>query len=556
VTHNFENRWLAPTRIQIILWLVLVSVTLVLALGNYQTYLLGTHFDDARYVILARSLVLSDQYGMINAPGDPPVGKYPFIYPLLLAPFVVLFPHEPDALKLLSLIATVLNLSLLFWGWRWFSRTRSYWWGLAIAALYGLAPITIDLTRRVMSEPVFTTFVLLAIILAERAAQKQPGRGWSVAMSATLVGVLFTRSIGIILIACIFFYLILKRGRSFARQLALIVALMAVIAGIIIATTPVQLRDLLPSEYLKDENARLLLAPVTGVVPTEAGEPSVVTATPPDLMQKIKTVVVDYILVYGIEHHFGKDMRVIAFPLGGGEREEIFADWLRLPFLPMLLGYMISALVLFGWVRQFRQDGLTLLNLFGAVYLAVLFLWVWDDPRLLYPIQPQIHFGFLLGIEALVVLIATRARMDARAWITGIAMVLITLAVFKAAQIEDSRLHTGDIRARTTWLAHNASPSAIILTEAAEIDYLYSERKTLTYPAVASSAQLEEFLRAQKIDFILVAPFIHWQSRYTPTYSNSALKFRDWADELVARQRATLVHASESELIRVYQIKR
>ncbi|MBI5651031.1 MAG: hypothetical protein HZC40_11405, partial [Chloroflexi bacterium] len=172
MTRNFENRWLAPTRIQIILWLVLVSVTLVLALGNYQTYLLGTHFDDARYVILARSLVLSDQYGMINAPGDPPAGKYPFVYPLLLTPFIFLFPHDPDALKFLSLIATVINLSLLFWGWRWFSHTRSYWWGLAIAALYGLAPMTIDLARRVMSEPVFTTFVLIAIILAERAAQR------------------------------------------------------------------------------------------------------------------------------------------------------------------------------------------------------------------------------------------------------------------------------------------------------------------------------------------------------------------------------------------------
>ncbi|MBI5653278.1 MAG: hypothetical protein HZC40_22955, partial [Chloroflexi bacterium] len=344
--------------------------------------------------------------------------------------------------------------------------------------------------------------------------------------------------------------------KMFARQLALVVALMAVLAGSIIATTPVQLRDLLPSEYLKDENAGLLLAPVTGVVPTEEGAPPSVTAAPPDWMQKVKTLVIDYILIYGIEHHFGKDMRVIAFPLGGGDREESFADWIGLPVLPTLLGYTITALVLFGWVRQFRQDGLTLLNLFGAVYLATLFLWVWDDPRLLYPIQPQIHFGFLLGIEALVGLIATRARLNSRAWIAGIAIALIAIAAFKDTQIEDSRLHTGDIRARTTWLAQNASPSAIVLTEAAEIDYLYSERKTITYPAIGSSAQLEGFLLTRKIDYVIVAPFIHWQARYKPEYSNAARQYRAWADELAARQRATLVHASEPELIRVYQIKR
>lgn len=554
---NTDRLLTAPTRVQGLVWIALLCGLLTIALSNYHTYLLGTHFDDARYVILARSLVISDQYGMINAPGDPPAGKYPFVYPLLLTPFIILFPQDPNALKFLSLIATAVNFTLLFWGWRWFSRTRSYWWGLAIAALVTLAPITIDQTRRVMSEPVFTTFVLIAIILAEQAAQKLPGRWWSLAMSAALVGALFTRSIGIVLIACIFAYLLFKRGKAFALQLASVVALMAVIVSVIILTTPVQLRDLLPSEYLKDENAGLVMAPVTGVVPTEDGAPSATVSTPPDWTQKVKTLVIDYILIYGTVHHFGKDMRVIAFPLGGGGREEALAERIGLPFLPLLFGFCISGLVLFGWYRQFKQEGLTLLLMFGVVYLATLFLWVWDDPRLLYPIQPQIQLGLLLGIEALVVFLATRVRFRSPyAILAGIAILLILIAAIKGTQIEDSRLHTGDIRARTTWLAKNAPPSAILMSEASEIDYLYGGRKTVTYPTVTSPAQLEEFLIAHKIDYVLIAPFIQWQTEYKPTYSKTTTKFKSWFEEFAALKRATLVYSFEPEMIRIYQITR
>src|SRR6266487_1209383 len=95
-----------PSRTQIVIWLGLVAAVLLVSLSNYQSYQIGTHYDDARYIVLAQSLAFSNQYGMINGPAPIAPGKYPFGYPLLLVPGLRLFPERLDLLKIPSLFAT------------------------------------------------------------------------------------------------------------------------------------------------------------------------------------------------------------------------------------------------------------------------------------------------------------------------------------------------------------------------------------------------------------------------------------------------------------------
>src|SRR5712692_863071 len=97
-----------PNRLQVAGWVLVMLVGLALCLRNYNSFQLGTWRDDAHYIILARSLVESDRFGLINAPGLPDSTQYPFGYPLLLVPLLLLFPDQPDRLKILSLIATLL----------------------------------------------------------------------------------------------------------------------------------------------------------------------------------------------------------------------------------------------------------------------------------------------------------------------------------------------------------------------------------------------------------------------------------------------------------------
>lgn len=553
-----------PDKAQTAIWAVLVVIAVALSLQAFDAYQLGTHFDDARYIILARSLITSDQYGGIHLAGQPGIPWYPFGYPLLLTPFVLQFPENLEASKLLSLAATVANAALLFWGWPWYSR-RSHWWAVAVVALYAFAPLSIDLTRRVMSEPFFLTVCLAALLLTEQAAQGKKTRGWSFLMGVTLTFVLFVRTIGVVLIACAFAYLLFRTRKALWKELLLTVTTMVVLLGFVVALTPVELGSLVPTFYLKSYED--MSTPLLEEVP----EPETGSADPTPLSHEVDQPVegspridlsrfVDWVVIGPLKQHLGKDVRRAILPIGGGVREQAFADRLGLPFLPWLVGFATFGLVAVGCFRWLRQEGLSAFNLFAVVYFGALFLWVWNDPRLLYPILPQLQYAFLLGIEAIFALTLFRHRKGlfpklGKAMMVSIFLVLALVSAYKSLVIDDSRLHAGDMQLRCSWLKANTPPSAIVMTEAPEIDYIYHGRKTVRYPATpASAGELANFLAEHSVDYILVAPETGWQVSYVPTYSENTVNMLPLIASLVSEGRMTLVYSSEEDWIKVFQV--
>ena len=77
-----------PTRIQILLWGGIVALTLSLSLINYDSFQIGAYNDDANYVILARTILNSNEYGINLSGTDQSITQFqfPFGYPLLLSP--------------------------------------------------------------------------------------------------------------------------------------------------------------------------------------------------------------------------------------------------------------------------------------------------------------------------------------------------------------------------------------------------------------------------------------------------------------------------------------
>lgn len=556
-----------PTRLQISVWILLLVGMLLISLPNYHLYQLGTHADDSVYTILAHSLLSSDRYGMINLPGQPAPGKYPFGYPLFLAPVIFFFPRQLDYLKIPSLIATAVNMAILFWGWRGFSRTKSYGWALAITGLYALSPITIDHTRRVMSEPLFITFCLLSILLAERAIHGKVTRWWSLFISLSLLLTIYIRTIGAVLVACVFLYLLWKKGLKFWKEIALILLQIGLVLAFIVAVTPVQLKDLLPLEYLKDENARLLVAPFSNSsseVPIPVEPASTSASIVEETIQHKISKTLDLargIFIFGIKQHFGKDIRAYAFPLGGGEHEQQLGSRIGIPGLSLIIGYLVSAVTLYGFFRFWRKEGLTLLVLFTFVFFTALFLWVWNDPRLLYPIQVSIFIGFLSGLEGIFAAIPRSSRdITKTAKLLALApyaavCILLLISIYKSLTIEDSRLHAGDLQLRTAWLIDHSAATDALMSEAPETDYVYSGRKAVQYPEeVPTISQLEYYLAAYRIRYIVVAPKIVWQTSYQPAYSDRTAAMLPMFDALCANHQLQLVYRSDRNLIRIYQV--
>ena len=555
-----------PSRLQIVLLGVLLVSMIIISLINFNSYQLGTHFDDSRYVILARSLLYNDHYAMVNFPAGPVPERYPFGYPLLLVPFLWLFSENLEVLKVLSLLATIVNVIILFFGWRLFVHYKSYWWGLAYTSLYALSPMVIDHTHRVMSEPVFMTFCLIAILLAERYVAGRSSRLWTTWMSLVLFFVVYTRTIGIVLVGSVFLYLLLVIGRKFWIQILLILTQMALLMGLIVWLTPVQLTDLLPLEYLKDENARALVAlPEASLPDLPQGDPfqgEVVTPTSSaDWTMKLNSL--RDLFSFGVTQHFRSDVRVIALPIGGGDREQEIADHLGLSSLPILIGYLTSALVIGGVIRLWVRHGKSLFLLFAILYFAAIFFWYWNDPRLLYPIQVQIFMAFFAGLEGVIYLInrligRKSEILKPSSILTVIMTLFIIVSAYKSVLIQDSRLHTGDLRTRTKWLLTHSLPTDIIMTEAPETDYLYTDRKTLNYPhpMAASMEDLASYLNENQVTYILVAPEIKWMKSYSPEYSPRTNRIIPLLESLVAQNRVKLAYSSDQELIQVFQVLR
>jgi 4-amino-4-deoxy-L-arabinose transferase-like glycosyltransferase len=564
-----------PNKYQIIIWGGLIFFSIGLFLLKSKSFQIGADIDDSSYIILARSLLHSTSYGLINNPGTPAPGKFPFGYPFILALFSFFIPNNQDVLRIPSLLATIANISIVFWGWRWLSKKRSYWWGLAIASLLALSPITVDLSRRVMSEPVFTTFCLLTILLTEELANGNKNVWVKFALGLALFLTVFTRTVGILLFACVFAYLFIKKGIGYWKGLSPIVAVMVLLSGIVVWTTPVQWKDLLPVGYLNDSNARFMILFSGQPTPTvsadqlaggteNGGEPTSASSYISAISswnEKLSKIV--NLLIFGFQRHLGVDIRQAVLPIGGGFREQSLANQIGIPIFPQIFGFFISFTVILGLFRLIRHEEFNLFGVFSLIYLAAIFFWYWDGTRLLYPIQPQILLGFVLGIEGLILivirLVNRQQLVNKLIKFTPLIMVLgiCVTSISKSFLIDDSRQHVGDLQARSSWLKSNTKPQAIVMTENPQTDYLYSDRKTVPYPFTFTTAvQLNDYMIKKGVDFILVAPAQFWQLVYQPFFSQNTVHLLPLLQQLISQNRVQLIYSTEQDWIRVYKVQK
>ena len=155
MTPWYEHRWA---------WLVLLAVAGTLYLSYSPSYYVGQVGDDAIYIAGAKS-ILHGSYSAFYSPGHPPLTIYPPGYSLILAPFVKMEDPHWELLKLVSIALTLLN-GALFW---LLLRT----WGksefrLLALGLFLFNPVTVHCSIRVMSDPFFTTMVLVSFLLLEK----------------------------------------------------------------------------------------------------------------------------------------------------------------------------------------------------------------------------------------------------------------------------------------------------------------------------------------------------------------------------------------------------
>ena len=149
---------------------------------------LGFFQDDELYLTAAKSLAETGTYKMPSLPGQPYQTKYPPLYSVILSVVWKLSPAFPRNLQWFVLLDWCLWAGFLAVAFIAFRRLQLNWmaqWGaLTLLASNGLCHL---MTVHFMSEALFSTFVLAAILLAETASKAdQPAvatrlrsyRGW------------------------------------------------------------------------------------------------------------------------------------------------------------------------------------------------------------------------------------------------------------------------------------------------------------------------------------------------------------------------------------------
>jgi hypothetical protein len=133
----------------------------------------GVFYDDAMYVILAKSLATGHGYRWLNLPGTPPATHFPPGYPALLATIWRAFPSFP-ANVLVFKAANALLLAIASGGMVLLARRRFGLSPLAAAVLSvaGCAVIPVlALSSLVLSEPLFLALLIPILLFAERVVE-------------------------------------------------------------------------------------------------------------------------------------------------------------------------------------------------------------------------------------------------------------------------------------------------------------------------------------------------------------------------------------------------
>lgn len=191
-------------RYKILLLLVVVSILYSLHLNQN----LDTGGDNARYIILARSLIEGKGYKDIGLAGEPHHIKYPFVFPLLLAPLLHFFDYNVLILKLVPFIFALATIICVYLIMLDFGNNKT---AMTVALLMGISTAFIKYSTVVLSEVPYTFFTLLAIIFFNRYHREEK---WSskngFLFILFLFIVFFTRTVGMSLVAASLTFFILE----------------------------------------------------------------------------------------------------------------------------------------------------------------------------------------------------------------------------------------------------------------------------------------------------------------------------------------------------------
>jgi hypothetical protein len=459
--------------------------TLVLGIWTFDPKL-SLSGDDTEFITLARSLVQNQTLTYINDPNLQPATKYPFGFPLILAPLEWLFPQNWVPMKGLVLVLFALAMAFFYELVRQRLGPLPALASVALCLTTGksylttqadgqhlFGPLLLHFAHQVMSEAPYLTFSLLALLLIERGAAAPGLRGnWALLGGLfCAVWAYYIRTVGLTLIGAAVVFLFLRgdfrRGLAFAGGAVLLwlpwtLRNRAVGGGEMYFKQLVMVNPYYPDQGLLDVGGLL-------------GR-----------------------LLHNAQFYLGHELPRTLWPFFEG------ADGVWHPVSLLLSGLAVYAVAL-----SIRQRENLLLLLYAAFSMGVALLWFWTDARFILPVVP------LLIFFAVQVFTDAVQKLERRGW--GTLGRLAALALFAVVLIGNLP-GVGRLAAYTRqdyppawsnyyqaglWLKAHAPADAVLLCRKGFWLYIVSGRRCVGFP-FEGPEQVLEHMEREGVDFAVV----------------------------------------------------
>lgn len=477
----------------------LILASAILALLRFGSLQIGTSYDDAKYIILAESLASGQGYQLINFPRPQIERNFPPGWPLVLAPFTLVFPKNYDALKVVSL---VLWLASIFLVYKLFSKRLASPYLEILTALVALNPLLVGTSVTLMSESAYLFFSLLALFAFDKADDRK--LGWMILAAVLAFYTQQVRTIGIALTASLALYLLLSRRW---RDLGTVAVILVVGFAL--------------QSWLNLRNG--------GTVISSGYEAQVLSGT---IMEKANHV---------WSNASGYFDSVLA-----GSLIPVFGTRLGGSFGWLFTASNISILFLLVLGMFHTKPKLEWMHIYFVIYTAGI-LAFWNPQvgsvkaRFLIPILPFLYFYFLNGLKWL-------ARENSRIVIGSASLVVLVLL---ARNLQDwrspVRKQVTDLSIGTSWIAENAPVDAIVMVNEPVPAYVHVKRKTINFPK--NDQELEKYLKNQGVDYIVIAPLLQ-----SPRSTELSKDIKETAAEVNAKPELyRMVFEDAEKNVRIYE---
>lgn len=453
--------------------MLLIFVSAIIAFLRFNSFQVGAFSDDAHYIVLAESLASGHGYRLISYPDPPREWAFPPGWPMLLSPFVALFPGNYDVLKFVSFVFWLASIPLIY---RLFIGHIETPYLEILITLIALNPAVLGVSGMVMSESPYLFFSILTLSLFQvwhNYQNNNKTRNWIliVLFALTALYTQLIRTVGISILLAIIAYLLFLRH---FRETGIVGAIFLV--------------GMLPQFWLNSRSGGSLISP--------GYEAQVLNSS---ISTKLGQVWAN-ILAYSNE--------MIAnslIPIFGPNIISLL-DSLGLRIIPSIInGFILLSIILGIFIKPFQINEIYVVLYFFGI------LTFWNpsvgsaQARFLIPIIPFLYFYFLRGLIQIVRFVIKTDKHAVLAVLGSSSLIILLLLARNFQDWQNPiRNRITDLSIGTVWISENTSLESIVMARDPVPDYLYARRRTVAYPT--EEQDVEEYINSNSIDYIIISP--------------------------------------------------